>query len=98
VRAKTKSEFDSQFFRHVRPLAVLFTLLILSPAKNAQAQVTISGVSPSPLVGPKTSTNSPYKGYFFITGQNFPQNAFVTTDGPLLLIGNPATITSTLIV
>jgi List-Bact-rpt repeat protein len=55
-------------------------------------------VSPSPLVAPNASAvNSTFTGHFFISGQNFPSNAFVTTDGPLVLTGTP-TITPTLIV
>ena len=94
---KTKSGLWYRDVGQTDLCAIGLLLLISLPAKLLYAQVTVSGVSPSPLVAPLTSTNSPYNGYFFITGQNFPSNASVSTDGPLDLIGSPV-ITDTLIV
>ena len=78
-------------------LLAIWTVAAFSP--SAFAQATITTVFPNPLVGPNMADLAPFfKGYFFISGTNFPQSAFVTTDGPILLDGPPALITPNLIV
>lgn len=54
----------------------------------AQSPV-ITSLCPMPVPGPNTTANSPFNSTIFISGQNFPQNASVQTDGPLALTGSP---------
>ena len=69
---------------------VVFAAVWLPSGRALGQSPAITQVCPTPLVGPtQVSVNNTYRGYFFIAGQNFPQDAFITTDGPLLLTGNP---------
>jgi len=73
--------------RRTATAAMLAVLALFLGAWTARADSvpTITGVSPSPLLGPTTPTVF-FDGTVVITGENF-LGGFLTTDGPLALLG-----------